>query len=325
MNQSEANDYIKSRINVTRQKVTIAKSAILELCKTVHESSKLIEKFLRIMDAVMPSTVVIHNSVNPIPDLNKCSESVSWQIAASEAIWELIHSNLLIQTSPNIDSKQISVPWTTIVPGSGGQLSSWRFSEYSLPYPSQVSRPLSLANESENFLSNHDLYLAQLNVNSFHPDVERSLREAVECFRYELYTASLAMLGKAVEGSWLDLGESLIDSLPSKFVSSVRNIKDRLENPHVGIGKKIEDVILLYERQDIFGQVSNQSGVSLNELRMAAAWSNIVRESRNSIHFGVESSTPNTYEKIAALLLGAVPHIQIIYRLVVIANTATNA
>jgi hypothetical protein len=324
MNQSDANEYIKSRISVTRQKVTIAKSTIFQLCKTIHQSSNLIDEFLETIGAVMPSIVVIHNSVDPIPVLKKCSESISWRIAGSEAIWELIHSNLLIQTSPNIDSKQISVSWTTIVPGSGGQSSSWRFSEYSLPYPSKVSRPLSLTNDSEDFLSNHDLYLAQLNVNAFHPDVESSLREAVECFRYELYTASLAMLGKAVEGSWLDLGESLIDSLPSNFVSSVRNIKDRLENPHVGIGKKIEDVVSLYERQDIFGQVTDQSGVSLNELRMAAAWSNIVRESRNSIHFGVESSTPNTYEKIAALLLGAVPHIQIIYRLVVIDNVATN-
>ena len=269
--------------------------------------------------------VVIHSSVDPIPDLKKCSEAIAWRIAASEAIWELIHSNLLIRKSPNIESEQIYVSWTTTLPGSGGHTASWKFSEYFLPYPSTVSRPPSSTNEPENYLSNHDLYLAQLDVSAFHTDVESSLREAVKCFRNELYTASLAMLGKAVEGSWLDLGESLIDSLPSKFVSSIGNIKDRLENPYVGIGKKIEDVVSLYERQDIFSQVSNQSGVSLNELRMAAAWSNIVRESRNSIHFGVESSTPNTYEKIAALLLGAVPHIQIIYRLVVIANATTNA
>jgi len=206
MNPSDANEYIKSRINVTRQKVTIAKGKILELSKTIYKSSKLIEEFLKMMDAAMPFNVVIHSSVDPIPDLKKCSESIAWRIAASEAIWELIHSNLLIQTSPNIESEQISVSWTTVLPGSGGQSGGWRFSEYSLPFPSTVSRPPSLANEPENYLSNHDLYLAHLDVDAFHPDVDSSLREAVDCFRYELYTASLVMLGKAVEGSWLDLG-----------------------------------------------------------------------------------------------------------------------
>jgi hypothetical protein len=43
-------------------------------------------------------------------------------------------------------------------------------------------------------------------------------------------------------------------------------------------------------------------------------WSDAVRDSRNTIHFGVAPTTPNTYEKVAALLLGAVPNVRVLYQ-----------
>ncbi len=164
------------------------------------------------------------------------------------------------------------------------------------------------------FLVNPDLYLRNLNIPNLHTDIELALREAVRCFRHELFTASATMLGKASEGAWLELGFALVHVLPEGDTGYIKRQKDELENPTVGIGKKIETVITLYERQDLYSPIAEKSGVSVQELRTAANWSDTVRDSRNTIHFGVEPSTPNSYEKVAALLLGAVPYLRIIYQ-----------
>ena len=51
-------------------------------------------------------------------------------------------------------------------------------------------------------------------------------------------------------------------------------------------------------------------------------WGDAVRESRNSIHYGVNPAMSNTYEKVAALLIGAVPHLKLVYRLRAAAEAA---
>ena len=88
----------------------------------------------------------------------------------------------------------------------------------------------------------------------------------------------------------------------------------------MGVGKKIDDVISLYEHQDLFQSVAQRSGVKLQELRAIAIWSDVVRDSRNTIHFGVEPSVANTYEKVAALLIGAVPNLRVLYHLKKVAD-----
>ena len=55
-----------------------------------------------------------------------------------------------------------------------------------------------------------------------------------------------------------------------------------------------------------------ESWINLNNV---IVWADAVRESRNSVHYGAEPSMPNTYEKIAALLIGCVPHLRLLYRI----------
>ena len=54
-------------------------------------------------------------------------------------------------------------------------------------------------------------------------------------------------------------------------------------------------------------------GVSLPALRQVAIWADQVRESRNILHYQIEPVLPNTYEKVATLLLGAAPYLKVIY------------
>ena len=55
--------------------------------------------------------------------------------------------------------------------------------------------------------------------------------------------------------------------------------------------------------------------MKIQDLRNAVIWADAVRESRNSVHYGVKPEMPNTYEKLAALLIGSVPHLRLIYRI----------
>ena len=83
----------------------------------------------------------------------------------------------------------------------------------------------------------------------------------------------------------------------------------------MGTYRKIEAVLTVFDRQDLFKPLSEVSGIKLKELRAVAVWSDSVRDSRNTIHFGVSPSTPNTYEKVAALMIGAAPSMKTLYRL----------
>ncbi len=83
----------------------------------------------------------------------------------------------------------------------------------------------------------------------------------------------------------------------------------------MGTFRKIEAILTVFDRQDIFGPVATLSGIKPKELRTVSVWSDSVRDSRNTIHFGVSPAMPNTYEKVAALLIGTVPNVKILYRL----------
>jgi hypothetical protein len=313
MREEEAKAKILEQVSITRQKVTIAKANLIKLLESHSDTNYLIKALLKSLYVQMPEKIIINPAVDPLPSLTKAAEAISWQVAASEAIWELIHDNLIIPSTSSLSDNSIHISWTTVYNRSGGTSSGWSFNEYATPIPSKISLPHSRKTSSE-FLVNPDLYLHDLRVPNLHSEIELALREAVKCFRYELFTASATMLGKASEGAWLELGSALIQALPSNNIASVKKQKEELENPVFGVGKKIATVITLYERQDLFSPVTERSGISVRELRTAANWSDTIRDSRNTIHFGVEPSIPNSYEKVAALLLGAVPYLRMIYQ-----------
>ena len=81
----------------------------------------------------------------------------------------------------------------------------------------------------------------------------------------------------------------------------------------MGTMKKIQAVIQLYERHDLFSVVYSVSDIKPPELRGVQVWSDQVRDSRDTIHFGVAPATPNTYEKVAALLLGVALNLKVSY------------
>lgn len=319
MNESEARKLILDRTGVTPQRVVFAKAIILNASQKTTSSDSLIAAVLKANELTIPKQVVIHQSVNPAQALVSAGDALSWSLAAREAIWSLIHGGYLIPMS-DLDSAEPSIGWTTVVPGSGGQSSGWRFEELTLPVPRHVRRAPSSIGTSGQFLAEPDLYLHTIGIPNMHPEVSSAFREAVKCFRQELFTAALTMLGKASEGAWLELGASLLSYVPHDRQTIFSKQRTVLEDPMMGTFRKIESILSIFDRQDIFRPVSELCGIKPKELRTVAVWSDSVRDSRNTIHFGVSPSTPNTYEKVAALLIGAAPNVKVLYRLKEAAN-----
>lgn len=313
MNPSDAESAIRKRVSVTRQRVLIAKAIVFNAATSPVGCDDLLSAVYKANELVVPRQVILHDSVDSNAAITAVAESISWRLATVEAIWSLVHSGLLIALG-DARSQSASVGWTTVIPGSGGESAGWQFSDYEYPVPGRVRRSPSSLQSGNQFLSEPDLYLHSIAAPSMHADVADAFTESVKCFRNELFTASLAMLGKASEGAWLELGAALVVLVPK--AEEVKYSKQRavLEDPMIGTYKKIEAVLTIFDHQELFGAVAKASGVKLQELRAVAVWSDAVRDARNTIHFGVTPTTPNTYEKLAALLLGAVSNVRLLYR-----------
>jgi hypothetical protein len=234
-------------------------------------------------------------------------------MACCEAIWSLISNNFFIPASTHHFIYDTSVAWTTVIPGSSGQSSSWQLNQFDIPVPGKIIMKPSGIKPSEQPISDPDFYLKELGIENIDPDVESSLRESVQCFKHELFLGCLALLGRASEGAWIELGKSLSIIISEKEEKKGEKFKLKMEDQFIGIAKKMYLVLKTYEQKGIFQNIYKSTGYRPAELKSCIVWSDAVRESRNSIHYGAKPAMSNTYEKVAALLIGAVPNLKIIY------------
>jgi hypothetical protein len=313
--QEEGRKSILDRVKVTPQMVVVAKAMIFGASERQSDYGPLVKTVLDAQGLAWPEKVILHPSVDAQAAINAAAGVLSWSLASSEAIWALIHANLLLP-GPLSALGEPHLGWTTVAPGSGGgESSSWSFPECHLPVPQKVHRAPSSLNAGSYLLSDPDLFLHTLKIPNMHDEVTTALRESVKCFRQDLFTAAVAMLGKASEGAWLELGGSLLKWLPQAHHGVVKKQRATLEDVYAGPMQKVQAVLTLCDRADLFGPIMDASGIRKQELAAVAQWSDLVRDSRNTIHFGVTPAMPNTYEKVAALLLGVAQNMRVIYRL----------
>jgi hypothetical protein len=314
MTPEQAKKLIEDEVDVTNQMVTYAKSYFLKNHQT--STSQLIQSLLVNVEAIKPQTIVIHPSVNTEEQVSKAVKYISWRLAAREAVWGLISNNLLIPAKHSHDEGEISIDWTTVVPGSGGTSSGWRFNQFGLPLPINVYQRPSGVSKVNQPISDPDLYMKELGVEGINDDIKASLIESVLCFKNELYLGCLALLGRAAEGAWIELGISLSEAIPENSPINAIKLRDSMEDQFKGIGKKIAEVLKAYENRNVFGDIYRASGYKPSDLKSCVIWGDAVRESRNSIHYGAEPSMTNSYEKVSALLIGAVPNLKVIYSII---------
>lgn len=300
---------IENLVHVTYQQVIFAKNYFLTEFNTDAlnradrhiKTHTMINKLLEASDARMPDYI---SNVDFEQKLKAVVKSIEWTIAGCEAIWSLFSANLLF---PAKNGEKLIVPINNLGYSfhMSGHIIEWKNLSIAIWEKIQFSRSISTEMQ---ILSDPDLFLHTLNILNIHHDVEEALREAVRCFRHELYLASLTMLGRAVEGSWIEMGLKL-----ANINSAGKSLEKILLDQFVGIGKKINKICDFYGNTDkTFRENVN---VNINDLIFVSTWSDVVRDSRNSIHYGAISSIPNNYEKIASLLIGAVPYLRLLYKI----------
>jgi len=238
-------------------------------------------------------------------------------VALGEAVWGLIGTGVIVPRSGGTTVPPMHVGWTTVIPGSGGSSSGWNFEDLAVPLPDRFSLAPSRA-ALPTHLTDGDLYLATLN-EEVHPLVAEAIRDAVRRLRADLYLPALAMLAKAAEGLWALFAAGLAAAASGEPAAA--RLGREVEGGRLHFAQLVDKTTSLYARQDLYGSIAHASGASLDEVRRVREWTEVVRDSRNVLHFTAATPVPNTYEKTAALFLGAVPN----FRLLLAATRAARA
>jgi hypothetical protein len=317
MDKQQATDEIVSRVNVSRQDVVFAKSFILK--NFDEKPDEMLRRMLEHLEIQQPETLNLNESV-ALSQIGAAASTFSWKLAFAEALWGLVGSGLVLPMSSNVMRIRIDQGYSS---GGTRYRGGLTLDEFLIKVPNRVRMAPSRIFSPLQPLSDADLFISDLDIQDIHPEIEAALRDAVRCFRNELYLPSLAMLGLASEGAWIELGLALLDSCKDKrgLIEKTREKKrEELNNRDISVVRKLEAVAKLYERKDIFGDVVKRSGFNHRALAQVLNWSNVVRDARNAIHYGTEPAVPNNYEKVAALLLGASQNLRIIYAIMMAAR-----
>jgi len=296
---------IRARVAVDAQLLLLAKVSLTEHC--TGEMQSQVDAFVASLDARYPNPVVIHPSVDVEAAIAGLARNMSAKIALAEALWSLIGAGILVPRGGN-SSPRMDVGWTTVIPGGSGSSSGWNFEDLAVPMPSRFSLAPSRA-AAPTHLSDGDLYLATFE-EPLHPLVDEAIRDAVRCLRADLYLPALAMLGKAAEGVWTLFAVALAAAAPADPAAA--KLGRDLESGTIHFATLLRRTADLYSRQDLYGAIARASDASLDAVRSAREWTEVVRDSRNVVHFTVATPVPNTYEKAAALFLGAVPNLRVL-------------
>jgi hypothetical protein len=292
---------------VTPQTVALAKTLVLRAAESLEFANEIFAYVLKAQHQRLPNPIQISRSHDSSVDIRALAELCSCVVSVSEAILSLLSTGCLVPTNAGHYPPEVSTVFVT-----SGHHVPCQFKEYSIVVPSHLRIAYSGLGAKNQFLVDPDLYLQTFAVPNMHAEVASALREAVNCFRYEYFTAAVAMLGKASESAWIELGISLLRVLEQSERAAIAKQRDALHNPMIGTMKKIEAVTQLYGRQSSAGIVAS-SNIKPDELGRVPLWSDIVRDSRNNLHFGVQPVTPNTRDKVAELLLATPKNLKILY------------
>jgi hypothetical protein len=311
MTSDEARRFVVDNVVVRRQHLMLMKGLLLEHYN--DDPTVMLDAAIKRIGASNPSDVVLHPTVDPVPVLRQFAEWISWQIAGYEALWGLVHSNVLLTVTAGMTTLHPSIQWTTVVPGSGGERGGWDFPEFKISIPNWLTR--SRASTVPQVLCDPDLFLQELNIPDLHSEVADALREAVFCFGAELHTAAIVMLGKASEGTWIEMGLALASKLSDEEADKRQKLRQEWSGPDVGFAKKMRDIMKFYEsRQGMFKHVGTAANVRLDDLRMAMIWSDSLRDARNLVHHNVATNINPTFEMVSTLFLAALTNLKALHR-----------
>lgn len=217
---------------------------------------------------------------------------------------ELVQAGILAALGPN-------VAWQSPTFSAQTHGGSYRFG-FTVPglssvYPERVLVPWGRRGRSPDPRFDADLYLRDLPLADMHPGVTAALREAVECFRRDLFLPCMAMLAAAADGLWVEAGRALVSSAVRRD-KAVEKAEGVIDNERSGLAQRVQAVTELYARRDLFEAIHH--AVGRRDLREAEQWTDVLRDARNVLHWGFEPATENSYAKVATLFECAPLHVR---------------
>ena len=304
----EAGEEFRSRVLVTRQSVSLAKEFILQKARegAIHPPD-LIEEFA----AAQGHHAIDQVNVDSNEDVVRAARYHSHRLAIVEAVTVLTGQGLLLPSDRTLRTIDVNQRWVWMR-GNSSNSSSW--TGLSFTVPERLILAPSLMGTKPEPLTDPDLYVLHAGIEGAHEDVEEALRDAIECFRQDLFRPSVTMLAKAMEGAWIELGTALAGLGLAPEDMEADAFVDWLQRD-ASIARKIERVLSLYSSTKSGDSIRKAAQVTPGQLRGAAVWSDSLRETRNAIHFGVKPTIAYNYEGVAVLLISASTNLRTVYRI----------
>jgi hypothetical protein len=319
MRPEEAEKLFKSSIIVHRQDITLAKDFLLKLPRSEkHRFDDLLSRFSRLRGFNPPQRISLRPDLDKSGFTQAIGDLIS-KFALAEATWGLIHDGILMH-SGQVTQLSTQVQWTTVVDGSGNS-GGWSFDEYTTYVPVNFSfTPSHRVVTNEEVLTDPDLFIMEAGIDGADPEISEAVEDSVRCFRNNLYRASAILLGKAMEGAWIELGLAFAKAIPTDTDFKVSKFTEMISDDSP-LAKKLDEIKKLYtNRKELVAQILKNAEVRPSDLDQILIWSEVLRDARNAIHFGAKPSIPNSYEKVAVLLLAGAKSLSTLYRIKRFAN-----
>jgi len=253
------------------------------------------------MDCALPQAIVMEPPDQQVPEeeIDKIARALERQLAFEEAVWGLIGEAILLPLG-HTGERAAQVGWRF-----GNNAGGWSLPSYMIVMPGKVKLAGSFQDAGGGMLGSPDLFLLDLKASDLTAGVEESLRLAVACLRRDLFMPAIAMLGRASEGAWIELGRVLA---VRSTTPSGRKLSELVEDPRQSAAKKMDSISKFAETAP-----TTVLGPDLYRIHEALTWSHLVRDARNAIHYSHEPATLLTFETVAALLLAGAQHIRTLF------------
>src|SRR5262249_52005530 len=147
-----------------------------------------------------------------------------------------------------------------------------------------------------------DVFLQGLGYPNLHPGIREAVTQALACFKRALYMPATAMLAAATEATWTECGTAVANKL------AIPKLQATMADPYVGIGKKVLETRKALE-QPTAKSLLRAAGQTIGKVNDAEAWTTILREKRNALHWTKAKSFAIEHSDTANLLMAAPLHL----------------
>jgi len=304
MTPNDAEAAICDRVRVTRADIAAAKSYLMLRMTDQVSIDAEADEYARIAAPGAPLVLLVSSVDDSVSEsIMQIGRHVSAKLAIGAAAWELVLSGEAFVFGV-AKREVIGWQWT-----DGRNSAGFSFgARVIFAYPAVIGRPTWYPRADTVF--DADLYLLRLSPLALLPSVAQALREALMCFRHDLYLPCAAMVGAASEAAWVETGLALAGRF--RGTSVFDKLASTLRTSDESTRRKIARICDAYELP-MCHAIRERSEVTTPRVRQVQRWSDHVREARNVLHWGAAPTIPNTYEKTAVLLMDAVSELTVLH------------